>query len=92
MTKTKKTNKSVSLLVFIKNKYKYTEQESRLAVLAHKLGGRNVGGGTDLSTGKRDQQFIFNSDRDAKTFLSYDTVKATILKEYDLVELNNDSL
>lgn len=89
MTKTTKANKSVSLLVFIKNKYKYTDQESKLAILANKLGGRNIGGGTDLSTGKRDQQFIFNSTKDAKTFLSYDTVKQTILKEYDLVITDN---
>lgn len=82
-------NSKVSLLVFIKNKYKYTDQESKLQILADKLGGRNIGGGTDLSTGKRDQQFIFNSKKDAKTFLSYSTVKESILKEYDLAEFTD---
>lgn len=90
MTKTKSKNQNISLLVFIKNKYKYSDQESKLAVLADKLGGRFIGGGTDLSTGKRDQQYIFNSKKDAKTFLSYATVKESILKEYDLVETNNE--
>jgi len=79
-------NSKVSLLVFIKNKYKYTDQESKLQILADKLEGRNIGGGTDLSTGKRDQQFIFNNKKDAKTFLSYSTVKESILKDYDLTE------
>jgi len=79
-------NSKVSLLVFIKNKYKYTDQESKLQILADKLGGRNIGGGTDLSSGKRDQQFIFKNKKDAKTFLSYSTVKESILKEYDLAE------
>jgi len=79
-----------SLLVFIKNKYKYSQQEEKLGILADKLGGREVGGGTCLSTGKRDKQFYFISEKDVKTFLEYSTVKDIILKEYDLVRINNE--
>lgn len=89
MMKVTKIKQQVSLLVFIKNKYKYSDQETKLEVLANKLGGRNIGGGTDLSSGKRDQQFIFNSKQDARTFLSYSTVKESILKDYNLTELEN---
>jgi hypothetical protein len=86
MMKATKVTKQYSLLVFIKNKYKYSDQESKLQILADKLGGRNIGGGTNLSTGKRDQQFVFNNKKDAKAFLSYSTVKESILKDYDLTE------
>jgi len=89
MMKVTKKSKQVSLLVFIKNRYKYTDQESKLQILADKLGGRNIGGGTDLTSGKRDQQFIFNDKKDAKTFLSYSTVKESILKDYDLKEIED---
>jgi len=89
MKKTKNT-KQVSLLVFVKGKYKYTDQETKLEVLASKLGGRNVGGGTNLSNGKRDQQFIFGSRKDANTFLSYPTVKESILSHYELIDINNE--
>lgn len=83
----KEKTQKVSLLVYIKNKYKYTQQEEKLGILADKLGGKEVGGGTDLSTGKRDKQYYFKSESDAKTFLAYPTVKEAILKEYDLVEV-----
>lgn len=79
----------VSLLVFVKNKYKYSKEEEKLGILADKLGGREIGGGTDLSTGKRDKQYYFKSVEDAKTFLSYSTVKNIILKEYDLVKIED---
>lgn len=79
--------KKVSLLVYIKNKYKYTEREEQLEVLANALGGRNVGGGTDLSTGKRDQQFYFNNEQDANMFLNYPTVKEAILSEVNIVKV-----
>lgn len=79
--------KKVSLLVYIKNKYKYTEREEQLEVLANALGGRNVGGGTDLSSGKRDQQFYFNNEQDANTFLNYPTVKEAILSEVNIVKV-----
>ncbi|NBW57243.1 hypothetical protein EBR43_05570 [bacterium] len=81
-----KTNK-VSLLVYIKKQYKYSTQEERLAILADQLGGKEIGGGTCLATGKRDKQYYFKCERDAKTFLSYPTVKQIILKEYDLIEI-----
>ena len=78
-----------SLLVFVKNKYKYGNQEEKLGILADKLGGKEIGGGTCLSTGKRDKQFYFQNKQSVDTFLDYPTVKETILKEYDLVELSN---
>lgn len=84
-----KKKMKVSLLVFVKNKYKYSKKEEDLVVLVDKLGGKYIGGGTDLSTGKRDQQYYFSSLSDAKTFLSYKTTQETILKDYDLQELDN---
>lgn len=87
-----KNKDKVSLLVFIKNKYKYSEHEERLEVLAQALGGHNVGGGTDLSTGKRDKQYYFKSAEDAKTFLKYPTVQEVILKnDYELVNIGLDN-
>ena len=77
----------VSLLVYIKKQYKYSAQEEKLSILADKLGGKEVGGGTCLATGKRDKQYYFKTEEDAETFLSYPTVKQTILKEYDLVKI-----
>ena len=53
-----------------------------------KYNGRGVGGGTDLSTGKRDQQFVFEKLTDAKSFLKHPFTKAVILKDYDLVEVD----
>jgi len=85
-----KNKYEVSLLVFVKNKYKYGQEEEKLGILADKLGGKEIGGGTCLSTGKRDKQFYFKSKQDAETFLSYPTTQQVILKEYDLQEINND--
>ncbi|NBP02179.1 MAG: hypothetical protein EBU90_19040 [Proteobacteria bacterium] len=82
----------VSLLVFIKNKYKYGREEEKLGILADQLGGKEVGGGTCLATGKRDKQYYFKSREDANTFLSYPTVKNIILKEHDLVDLDQHGL
>jgi len=82
-----KNKDKVSLLVYIKNKYKYTEREEQLEVLANALGGRNIGGGTDLSTGKRDQQFFFNNEQDVNTFLNYPTVKEAILSEINIAKV-----
>ncbi|NBW58677.1 hypothetical protein EBR43_13055 [bacterium] len=83
----KKEKYSVSLLVYIKSKYKYSQQEEKLSILANGLKGKEVGGGTCLATGKRDKQYYFKSGQDANTFLSYPSVQKTILKEYDLVEI-----
>jgi hypothetical protein len=80
-------NHKVSLSVYIKNKYKYGVYEEQLGILADKLGGRCVGGGTCLYNGKRDQQYTFESKEKAQTFLDYPTVRDVILKEYDLVEI-----
>ena len=88
----KEKTQKVSLLVYVKSKYKYTQQEEKLGILADKLGGKEIGGGTDLSTGKRDKQYYFNSEKDAKTFLSYPTVKQIILKDYDLVGVDQHGL
>ena len=83
----KKQKYKVSLLVYIKNKYKYSKQEEKLGILADKLGGREIGGGTCPAAGKRDKQYYFNSEKDANTFLTYSTVKDTILKEHDMVRV-----
>lgn len=82
----KKDNK-VSVLVYMKKKFAYGKREEQLEVLANALGGKNIGGGTNLSNGKRDQQFYFNSKKDAQTFLDYPTVKEAILSEVDIVEV-----
>ena len=74
-----------SLLVYIKNRYKYSDTELQLQALCEeKYDGRHVGGGTDLSTGKRDQQFIFNKQAHAKAFLRHPFTKTVVLKDYDL--------
>lgn len=74
-----------SVLVYIKKKFAYGKREEQLEVLANALGGKNVGGGTNLSNGKRDQQFYFKSLNDVNTFLDYPTVKEAILTEVDVV-------
>ena len=85
----KQTNKEYSLLVFMKAQHKYTDSEVQLEILCkEKYNGRGVGGGTNLSNGKRDQQFVFESKTDAKAFLKHPFTKAVILKDYDLVELD----
>ena len=85
----KETNKEYSLLVFIKTQHKYSDSEVQLETLCkEKYDGRFVGGGTNLSNGKRDQQFIFDKKADAKAFLNHPFTKAVILKDYDLVELD----
>lgn len=74
-----------SVLVYMKKKFAYGKREEQLEVLANALGGKNVGGGTNLSNGKRDQQFYFKSLNDVNTFLDYPTVKEAILTEVDVV-------
>ena len=85
----KQTNKEYSLLVFMKAQHKYTDSEVQLETLCkEKYNGRGVGGGTNLSNGKRDQQFVFRNKTSAKAFLKHPFTKAVILKDYDLVELD----
>jgi len=82
-------NKEYSLLVYMKAQHKYTTSEEQLETLCkEKYNGRGVGGGTDLCTGKRDQQFIFNKLNNAKAFLRHPFTKAVTLKSFDLVEVN----
>jgi len=82
-------NKEYSLLVYMKAQHKYTDSEVQLETLCkEKFKGRGVGGGTDLCTGKRDQQFVFNKIANAKAFLKHPFTKAVILKDYDLVEVD----
>jgi hypothetical protein len=82
----KQTNKEYSLLVYMKAQHKYSDSEVQLETLCkEKFNGRCVGGGTDLSTGKRDQQFAFEKLTDAKAFLKHPFTKAVILKNFDLV-------
>ena len=85
----KQTNKEYSLLVYMKAQHKYTDSEEQLETLCkEKFNGRGVGGGTDLSTGKRDQQFVFNKIANAKAFLKHPFTKAVTLKSFDLVEVD----
>jgi len=85
----KQTNKEYSLLVFMKAQHKYTDSEVQLETLCkEKYNGRGVGGGTNLSNGKRDQQFVFEKLSDAKGFLKHPFTKAVTLKGYDLVEVD----
>lgn len=85
----KQANKEYSLLVFMKAQHKYTDSEVQLETLCkEKFNGRCAGGGTDLSTGKRDQQFAFEKLTDAKAFLKHPFTKAVILKNFDLVEVD----
>ncbi len=85
----KQTNKEYSLLVFMKAQHKYTDSEVQLETLCkEKYNGRGVGGGTNLSNGKRDQQFVFEKLNDAKGFLKHPFTKAVTLKDYDLVEVD----
>jgi len=73
----------------MKKKFAYSEREEQIEVLAINLGGKNIGGGTDLTTGKRDQQFYFKSLEDVNTFLKYPTVSEAILSEVDILDINN---
>ena len=85
----KQTNKKYSLLVFMKAQHKYSDSEVQLETLCkEKYNGRGVGGGTDLSTGKRDQQFMFDKEANAKAFLKHPFTKAVTLKSFDLVEVD----
>jgi hypothetical protein len=85
----KQTNKKYSLLVYMKAQHKYTTSEEQLETLCkEKYNGRCAGGGTDLSTGKRDQQFVFNELKEAKAFLKHPFTKDVILKDYDLEEVD----
>lgn len=84
----KQTNKEYSLLVYMKAQHKYTDSEVQLETLCKEFNGRAVGGGTDLSTGKRDQQFAFHNKAGAKAFLKHSFVKSVILKKFDLVEVD----
>jgi len=77
-----------SLLVFMKKKHAYGKREEQLGILADALKGKFIGGGTDLSTGERDQQFYFKSIEDVNTFLDYPTVKEAIKSKYDIVEVS----
>jgi len=78
---------NISVLVYMKKKFAYTEREDQIEAFAKKLGGKNVGGGTDLTTGKRDQQFYFKDIKDAKTFLKAPSVKESILADVDVINI-----
>lgn len=85
----KQTNKEYSLLVYVRNMHKYTASEEQLETLCkEKFNGRSAGGGTDLITGKRDQQFIFDSKKDAQAFLRHPFTKKIVLSKHDLVEID----
>jgi hypothetical protein len=85
-----KNKYSHSLMVYMKKKHAYSQAEDKLQILADKLGGKFVGGGTDLTTHKRDQQYYFKSLENVETFLGYPTVKESILSEINIVPLDNN--
>jgi len=68
----------------MKKKFAYSNREEQISTLAYALKGKYIGRGTNLVSGKREQQFYFKNENDVKTFLSYPTVKEASLKEYDL--------
>jgi len=81
----KQMNKTYSVLVYIKDRYKYSNSEEQLSTLCkEKFHGRFVGGGTDLCTGKRDQQFMFKNEADVKAFLKHPFTKTITLKGVDV--------
>lgn len=80
-----KNKYSHSVLVYMKKKHAYTKREEQLETLAMSLKGKCIGGGTDLTTGKRDQQYFFRCKQDADTFLNYPTVKEAILTDVEVV-------
>lgn len=85
----KQTHKEYSLLVYMKAQHKYTDSEVQLETLCkEKYKGRGVGGGTNLSNGKRDQQFMFDKEANAKAFLRHPFTRAVTLKGFDLVEVD----
>jgi hypothetical protein len=86
-----KTKYTYSVLVYIKKKYAYSRREEQIQVLADALKGRFMGGGTDLFSGKRDQQFYFQNLESVKTFLDYPTVKEAILSDIKIVNLESST-
>jgi len=80
---------SHSVLVYIKKKYAYSKREEQIGHLAYSLKGKFIGGGTNLSNGKRDQQYHFKSLEDVKAFLDYPTVREAILSEVDIVPVES---
>jgi len=83
----KKNNSSVSLLVYIKSKFRYGPKEERLTAIAKTLQGKYIGGGTNLANGKRDQQFLFNTKKDAHKFMNHSEVSNVITSQFDLQEI-----
>lgn len=84
-----KNKYSHSVLIYMKKKFAYSKREEQIDILANALKGKSVGGGTCFVTGKRDQQFLFKSLEDAKTFLDYPTVREAILSEVDIVPVES---
>ena len=80
-----KNKYSLSVIVYIKKKYAYSERVEQMIMLAVNLGSVNIGGGADLSSGKRYQHFIFKTINDVQTFLDYPTVREAILSEVNVV-------
>lgn len=84
-----KAKYNYSVLVYIKKKYAYGKREEQIGILADSLKGKFIGGGTDLSNGKRDQQYYFKTIEDVKAFLDYPTVKEAILSEVDIASVDS---
>ena len=67
----------VRLFVYVRKQYHFTQKEKELQEIAKKYGGKWIGEGTNLSTGKRDIQFQFKTLDDDHDFLD-DPKKKTI--------------
>lgn len=76
--------------MYMKQAYKYTDAELQLLKIAKTFKGSEIGGGTNLTTGKRDKQYFFLEQNDAKKFLKQAYVKKVTLKEHELSDLQND--
>jgi hypothetical protein len=53
----------------MKDKFAYSEAENDIDKIARKNKGRDIGGGTDMRTGLREQQYYFRSQGDAVRFM-----------------------
>ena len=61
--------RGVDVFVFMKDKFAYSEAENDIDKISRKNKGRDIGGGTDMRTGLREQQYYFRSQGDAVRFM-----------------------
>jgi hypothetical protein len=73
--------KGVDVFVFMKNEFAGTEAEDKIERIARKFKGRDIGGGTDMRTGLREQQFYFRIRGNAVRFIR-EVEKLKVTKGY----------